>query len=631
MPVLVTQSLQKSFGERHILDDVSLSIHSGERVGLVGPNGCGKSTLAKILAGIEPADGGTVARRRGAEIGYLPQEPTFPSEKTAREIVTEGLLVWSAAVSAHEAASAALARGDGDLEAALLAQSEAAASIERHGGWDRKNEVESIMGHLGIARPDGAFGEASGGDKRRIALARILVARPTLMILDEPSNHLDVETIGWLEEYLSELDSAILLVTHDRYLLDNVCNRTLELARGKVYSYDGGYGDYLEAKAERLALEARTEQNRQNFLRTELEWLRRQPKARSTKQKARIQRAEASRDTVVARAEQNVRLIAEASRSGKTILDLTKLELTVAGRVLVKNLDFMLGAGERVGIVGRNGTGKTSLLRAILGELAPSSGSIVLGKNTSIGYFDQHRSGLDDEKSIFDNVADASSRIELGGEVIELRSFLERFLFEPKAQRQKVGSLSGGERARVALAKMLAQKNNLLLLDEPTNDLDLPTLSALEELLSDFPGSAMVVTHDRYFLDRIATSLLVFEGDGKVVRYAGNYQDHLAQKRVQEAEPKAASVKPPPPKEAPKPAPKAKGLTWSEKQELGTIMDRIEAAEAEVSTLEATLSDPTIYASRAAEVPALVQKLDEAKKRAAELTARWEELEAKQA
>ena len=637
VPVLVAQDISKAYGQKTILDRVSLSIHSGERVGLVGSNGSGKSTLARILAGIETADTGNVAVRREASVAYLAQEPKLDPDATARSVVSEGLGAWFVAKTNYDALSARIAKGESQSDKLLAQQAEAAAQIERHGGWDVMHRVEKILGHLGIERLDTPTRELSGGDKRRVALARILVSPPTLLILDEPSNHLDVETIAWLESYLvEEFDGALLVVTHDRYLLDRIVDRTLELHRGSVHSYEGGYETYLEAKAERMALEARTEQNRQNFLRTELEWLRRQPKARTTKQKARIQRAEAAKDARPQRAERTARLVTEATITGKTLLELRSLNIELGGRALVRDLDLTVLAGERIGIVGRNGTGKTSLIRTILGELNPVRGEVILGKNTKIGYFDQHRTGLDEDASVYDNVAATGNKIELGGQPIEVRSFLERFAFDPHAQRQQVRSLSGGERARVALARMLADKHGLLILDEPTNDLDLPTLSALEEMLVDYAGSALVVTHDRWFLDRVATSLLVFEGNGRVVRYAGGYSDYLQQKaaadaaRDEAAKAVAAEAKAAPKeKPAAKPA-KNKGLTWAEQREFETILDRVDAAEREVADCEKTLADPALYASRAAEVPALTRKLDEAKARAATLVARWEELEQKQ-
>ncbi len=638
VPVLVAQEITKTYGQRCVLDSVSLSIHSGERVGLVGSNGSGKSTLARILAGLELPDSGSVAVRRGASVAYLSQEPILAPELTARDSVTEGLGAWSVAKTNYDTISERIASGEGDSDKLLAGQAEAAAQIERLGGWDLAHRVERILGHLGIERLDALVGELSGGDRRRVALGRILVSPPTLLILDEPSNHLDVETIAWLETYLlEEFPGALLVVTHDRYLLDRIADRTLELHRGKVHSFEGGYESYLEAKAERLALEARTEQNRQNFLRGELEWLRRQPKARSTKQKARIHRAESAKDARPAKLERAAKLSTEASIAGKNLLELRKVSVELGGRSLIRDLDLVVLAGERIGIVGRNGTGKTSLLRTILGDMEPTSGEVVVGKNTKIGYFDQHRSGLDENASVYDNVAASGNKIELGGQFIEVRSFLERFNFDPHAQRQPVSSLSGGERARVALARMLADKHGLLILDEPTNDLDLPTLSALEDMLLEYGGSAIVVTHDRWFLDRVATSLLVFEGDGRVVKYAGNHADYLLQRAAAQAakeEASRAAVAEAKSIQKDKPAAKTnvskpKGLTWSEQREFDTILDRVDEAEKAVADCEKALADPTLYSTRSIEVPAMNRRLEEAKAHAAQLVARWEELEQK--
>lgn len=649
MPVLTAHDLHKSFGPQILLDNVSLSIRTGERVGLVGVNGSGKSTLARILAGLEQPDSGTIARRRGAEIGVLSQDPVFDPSDTARDVVLAGLSAWHAAKARHDEASRALAAGTGDPDALLAEQAAAAADVERLGGWDMMHRVDAIIGHVGVTRPDAPMRVLSGGDRRRVALARLLVSRPALAVLDEPSNHLDVETVEWLERYLvEEHPGALLLITHDRYLLDRVVERTLEIDKGKVYSYDGGYEEYLEQKAERLALEARTEANRQNFLRTELEWLRRQPKARTGKQKARIQRAEAAKAAPPPKAERAAQLSVESVRTGKTILELKQLGLSVDGKWLVRGLDFSLTKGERVGIVGRNGTGKTTLLRAILGQVGAADGAagagprmegeVVLGKNTSVAYFDQHRSGLDLDASIFENVAGSHTRVEVGGRSMDVRTYLERFLFDPHKARQPVGSLSGGERARVALAKMLTQSANVILLDEPTNDLDVMTLAALEEMLVEFDGSALVVTHDRWFLNRVATSILAFEGDGRVVRYAGNYDAYREQRAhalAAEAEARAEKAQAAEPRPAPaaakpaaRPADRPK-LTFAERTELDGIVGRIDEAEQKVRALEAQLADPGLYASRGAEVAGLLAELERAKQEVARLVSRWEELEMK--
>jgi len=636
VPILTATDLHKSFGLQRILGGATLSIHTGERVGLVGVNGSGKSTLARILAGVEAPDAGTLARRRGAEILYLDQDPNFEATLTPRQIVEGGLAAWSEAKARHDHASTALSRGHGDLATLVTEQEQAAADVERLGGWDMAHEVESIMGHVGVLRPDAPVGTLSGGERRRTALARILVARPALGILDEPSNHLDVETVEWLEGYLlDEYEGALLLITHDRYLLDRVAQRTLEIDQGLVYSYDGGYEDYLEAKAERLSFEARSEANRQNFLRRELEWLRRQPKARSTKQKARIDRAQEAKAAPPPKVEKTTELALDSVRAGKTILELKKLTLTIGGRTLVKDLDFVLTSGERLGVVGRNGTGKTTLIRAILGDFAPEKGEVVVGRNTRIAYFDQHRAQLDDARSIFDNVAGDNSRIEVGGQMYDVRGYLERFLFDSHKQRQPVGSLSGGERARVALAKILSRGSNLIILDEPTNDLDVATLGALEQLLIDFDGCAITVTHDRYFLNRIATSILAFQGDGEVVRYAGNYDDFRTQRaradeekaRIEAARATVVKEKERE-REKPREAGKAK-LTYAEQKELDGLPDRIEAADKAVAEIEVQLADPAFYATRGSEVGAMNAEIEKRRAVASRLLSRWEELETK--
>ena len=633
MPVLAAQDIHKSFGPQHVLRGVTFTIRTGERVGRVGSNGSGKSTLARILGGVEVPDTGSVARRRGMDVAYLDQDPTFEPTLTPRIVVEGGLAAWSEAKARHDRVSNSLSHGHGDLDTLVGEQEQAAADVDRLGGWDMMHKVEAILGHVGVQRPDQPIGTLSGGERRRTALARILVARPALAILDEPSNHLDVETVEWLESYLiDEHPGALLLITHDRYLLDRVAERTLEVDQGLVYSYDGGYMDYLEAKAERLAHEARTEGNRQNFLRTELEWLRRQPKARSTKQKARIDRAEAAKGQAAPKVEKTAVLGLDAIRTGKTILEFRKLTLEIAGKTLVKDLDFILTSGERLGVVGRNGTGKTSLLRAILGDLAPVSGEVVVGKQTKVAYFDQHRAQLDDSKSIFDNIAQDNSRIQIGGEQLEVRAYLERFLFDTHKQRQPVASLSGGERARVALAKILSRGANLVILDEPTNDLDVATLGALEQLLVDFHGCAITVTHDRYFLNRVATSILAFQGDGEVVRYAGNYDDYRSQRaRGAEAAAQAARASRgsvPPPKEAPKPklAPKVK-FSYAEQKELDGLPALIEAADGAVTATEAKLADPSVYTARGTSLASLTAELAQKRSEAAKLLARWEALE----
>ncbi len=666
MPALTAQHLRKAFGPQVVLEDSTFALARGEKVALIGANGAGKSTLARILAGQETPDAGTLSVRRGLSIRYLAQEPELDPTSSARAVVEEALTEWRKAATRHTEVSDLL--GDGAhsaLHDALLAeQAELGDTIDRLGGWERGHEALDFLDKLGVHEVDRPCGARSGGERRRIALAQLLVASPDIAILDEPTNHLDADTAAWLEDFLAkEFRGAIVLVTHDRYFLDAIAGRIVELERGKLTSYPGGYGDYIEKKAELLAHEGRVEQNRQNVLRREREWLSRGPKARSTKQKARIQRAAAleARGSATAGRPGDVSLISAATpQQGKTILELSSVQVAPAPGAPPLNapIDLIVTSGERIGIVGPNGVGKTTLVRTILAAIErarhgePSnegatvvSGSIVVGKNTRVAYLDQARAALDDDKSIFDDVRGegGGTLVNLGirgHESMELRAYLELFLFDGPKQRQKVGALSGGERARVALAKVLREGANLLVFDEPTNDLDLPTLAALEEMLEGYSGSVLVVTHDRAFLDRVATSILAFETsrDGSalstVTRYAGGYQDYVAQRGARRMAPSPPSPRQKAVATAPKPVPKSvalpKGiLTHAERLELERVVAAVESAEKKIRDLEALLADPSLYASRRSEVAGLNAGLADARAHAAALVSRWEALEAK--
>ncbi len=632
MPVVDAKNVSKAYGADSVLRDATVAIEANECVGVVGRNGAGKSTLARILTGTEAPDTGSVARQRGAAVLLLEQVPKFEGDPSAREAVESGLGAWSKAFGRHAAASHSLSTGHGDLDALLQEQATAAEEVERLGGFEQRHRVESLLSHLGVERVEARVSTLSGGEQRRVALARLLIARPDLAILDEPTNHLDAETIEWLEGYLvDEHVGAVMLITHDRYLLDRVATRTLEIADGEVHSYEGGYELYLEQKALRLEHAARVEQNRQNFLRRELEWLRRQPKARTTKQKARIDRAGAALAVQAPKDERVANFALDKLRSGKTILETRSLDVSLGGKPLVHALDLIVTEGDRIGIVGPNGSGKTTLLRTLLGELEPAKGSVTRGQNTRIAYFDQLRSGLEDDKSVFESVAGDQSRIELGGETIEPRSFLERFGFDSARQRQRVGSLSGGERARVAMARLLRQSANLVVMDEPTNDLDVATLGALESMLVEQGITALVVTHDRWFLDRVATSILAFEKGQRVVHYPGNYDAYRRLKAAADKSraPEAAEARRTEKAEARRGDSKKKALTWAEERELEKLPDAIEAAERRVGELGETLADPATYAERGADVPELSAALEAAKIDVERLTNRWEELESK--
>jgi ATP-binding cassette subfamily F protein uup len=660
VPALTAQNIRKAFGSQVVLDGATFALARGERVGLIGANGSGKSTLAKILAGADTPDGGTLSLRRGLTVRHLRQEPELDPAASARLVVEEALTAWKAATLRHADVTATLAsRGEaGGSRALLEEQAMLDDAILRLGGWERGHEALGLLDRLGVHDVDRPCGPRSGGERRRIALAQLLVASPDIAILDEPTNHLDADTAEWLEGFLARVfRGAIVLVTHDRYFLDGIARRIIELERGRLTSFAGGYADYLDKKAELLAHEDRVEQNRQNSLRREREWLSRGPKARSTKQKARIQRAVAleERGSATAGRPAEVSLVtAAAPRQGKTILELRALQVSpaVGAAPLNAPIDLIVSAGARIGIVGPNGVGKTTVMRSILAAVdeaggretagpAPIvvSGAIVVGKNTRVSYLDQARARLQDDKSIYDDVrGDAGSVLNLGVrglEAMELRSYLELFSFDGHKQRQTVGSLSGGERARVALAKVLREGANLLLFDEPTNDLDLPTLAALEGLLEGYEGSVIVVTHDRAFLDRVATTILAFEPDAtggapaKVTRYAGGYQDYVGQR-----DRRAAGAEIPLPVPAASVPAKAttktrSGLTYAERLELETLVDRVDAAEKEVADLEILLADPSLYAKRGSEVTLLRERLGAARATAAGLVGRWEALEGK--
>ena len=643
MSIVSGRGLSKAYGLQTLFADLALTVRAGERVGLLGPNGAGKSTLLRVLAGLEAPDEGVVDRQRGSLVLYLAQEPALDPAATPRQIVESSLAEWHGAMRRHEALTEAFDR-NASAEA-LAEQAALAETIERLGGWTREHVALEMLGHLGVREIDRPVGTMSGGERRRVALAHLLVAEPALAVLDEPTNHLDTDTIEWLEVYLAEkFKGAVLMVTHDRYVLDAIADRVLELDGGRLLEFEGGYAEYLEQKAELFAHAERVEQNRLNLLRRERAWLLRGAKARSTKQKARLQRAEA----LVAEKAPGERAAASfagleqgASRLGKTILDLDAATLDIANRRLIEALTLRMVVGERVGIVGPNGAGKTSLLRLVSGELAPTSGVVQIGANTRTIYFDQARSQLRDDWSVVDNVAEregasitGAGMVHIGERSMDMRSYLEQFSFDAHKQRQKVSSLSGGERARVALAKSLKEGANLLLLDEPTNDLDVTTLGALEELLETWPGCALIVSHDRYFLDRVATSILAFEGGGKVTRYPGGYESYRSLRpatvRARDAEPIEA---PPPLKRDTQKATTAlaapKPLTFGERKELDGILDEISDLEERVGRLQARLAEPSLYAGGGDEATRVRDELTALEASLAQRTARWEELESR--
>jgi ABC transport system ATP-binding/permease protein len=631
--VLNVQDLHKSFGSRTLFDGVSFAVDEGEKVGFIGVNGSGKSTLFRIVAGDEGADSGTLAFQRGIRVGYLAQDPAFEPGATILTAAASGRPELMEAIGEYHEVSERLAHGEGDAERLLARQEQAAARIDALGGWDYEHRMEAVLTRLGVEQWERPVAGLSGGEQKRVALARVLLQQPELLLLDEPTNHLDADTVLWLEEHLQEYPGAVMLITHDRYFLDRVVSRMIEVSVGELTPYPGGYTEYLEAKAERMERLAVEEDKRKKLILQELEWARRSPPARTGKAKARLGRADALQ------AEQREKRLptrtaveiaaGAAPRLGRTVLELRHVTKGYGGRTLVRDFTTLLQAGERVGIIGPNGAGKTTLLRVIMGMEAPDAGEVEVGKNTRIAYFDQRRTDVDPEKSVYEAAAE-QDWVMVGGERVHLRSYLERFLFPVPQQRQKVSSLSGGERNRLLLAKLFLTDANLLILDEPTNDLDLVTLQVLESVLMEWSGCVLLVTHDRFFLDKVATGMIVFEGGGELRRHAGGYDLYRRLREQREAEAAAAAVPAKKPAPAPAKAPAAerpRKLTWKEQREMEGIEAAILDAEARKAALEARLADPATYARPADEVAKVTAGFEAAAREVDALYARWAELE----
>jgi len=635
--VLNISGLCKGYAGRSLFEDVSVSIEEGEKVGFIGVNGSGKSTLFRIAAGLEGQDAGVVAVRGSARVRYLAQEPEFTPGHTIREAAAEGRPDVLAALAEYDDVARRLAARSADRDRLLHRQADLAATIERLGGWDWMHRVEAMLTRLEVRGWDRPVAGLSGGEAKRVALARTLLAGPDLLLLDEPTNHLDADTVLWLEEYLIEFRGALMLVTHDRYFLDRVVDRIVEVSRGELTPYPGGYTEYLEAQAERAARQAVHDARRQRLIAQELEWAKRSPPARTGKQRARITRAQTLADESRAyRANQARALVlhtASTGRLGRTVLELDGVSKAFGDRVLIRDLSTRLHAGERVGVIGPNGAGKTTLVRMIMGELPADGGSVKLGSNSRLAYFDQRREQLRPGDSVYDAVG-GKDWVEVGTRRLHLRTYLEDFLFPVTQQQQLVSSLSGGERNRLLLAKLFLQPSNVLILDEPTNDLDLLTLQVLEAALQDYRGCVLVVTHDRFFLDKIATALLVFEGAGVVHRHEGGFELYRRLREQREAAAAAAQAEVPRRRLQPARQPAARDsaaqagprkLTWKEQRELEAIEEQILAAEAERDRLGQSMLDPELYHDRAeaAKVTAAFQVTEAAVEA---LYARWAEL-----
>ncbi len=528
--VYVMQRLSKVFpGGREILKGVSLSFLPGAKIGVLGVNGAGKSTLLRIIAGLDDDYGGEAWAADGVRIGFLPQEPELDKRKDVEGNVLEGVGETKAILDRFNEVSARFAEplDDDEMNALLAEQGELQEKIDAAGGWELDRTIEIAMDALRCPPGDAAVGTLSGGERRRVALCRLLLQRPDILLLDEPTNHLDAESVAWLERHLQEYPGTVILVTHDRYFLDNVTGWILELDRGHGIPYQGNYSSWLEQKQKRLAHEEQRETNRGRALQHELEWIRASPRARQAKGKARITAYETLLAEATGERQTSAQIVVPAGpRLGDLVIEAENLHKGYGESLLIEDLSFRLPPGGIVGVIGPNGAGKTTLFRMITGDEAPDGGNLRLGETVALGYVDQSRDVLDPAKTVWQEISDGLDEVRLGTRTMQSRAYVAQFNFRGADQQKPVGDLSGGERNRVHLARTLKSGANVLLLDEPTNDLDVETLRALEDALEAFAGCAVVISHDRWFLDRIATHMLAFEGDSQVVWFAGNYADY---------------------------------------------------------------------------------------------------------
>ncbi len=524
----VIKGLTKTWpGGKTILNDITLSFLPGAKIGVLGPNGAGKSTLLKIIAGRDTEFQGEAWAADGVQIGYLEQEPQLDESKTVFENIMEAMGEVQANITRFNAIGAEMGDPDADMDALMVEMGDLQAKIDAANGWELERTIEMAMDALRCPPKDSGVTKLSGGEKRRVALCRLLLEKPDILLLDEPTNHLDAESVTWLQRYLDDYAGTVVMVTHDRYFLDNVTGWILEVDRGQGIPYEGNYSAYLETKAKRMDLERKKEAERQKTLTRELEWIRQGAKARQAKSKARI----AAYDEMLRESEKmDVRtaqiVIPTPPRLGELVIQAENIKKAFGDRLLIEDLSFKLPPGGIVGIVGPNGAGKTTLFKMITGLETPDEGTFKVGDTVKLGYVDQSRDALDPNKTVWDEISEGNDILKLGKIEMQSRAYVSAFNFRGPDQQKTVGSLSGGERNRVHLARMLKSGANVLLLDEPTNDLDTETLSALEDAIEGFPGCAVVISHDRAFLDRLATHIIAFEGDSQVVWFEGNYEDY---------------------------------------------------------------------------------------------------------
>ncbi|MDD3394612.1 MAG: ABC-F family ATP-binding cassette domain-containing protein [Anaerotignum sp.] len=629
MVLLTAEHLQKSYGTRIIFDDISFSIHEGDKIGVIGVNGTGKSTLLRIAAGVDHADSGEVITMNGMRIAYLSQNPEFTAGTTVLQQVFAGGNPKLALVRDYEETMERLSKSPEDKNLAALS-AKLTEEMDKAEAWSLESEAKNILTRLGLTDFGQRVDTLSGGQKKRVALAAALIAPVELLILDEPTNHIDHGTVEWLEKHLEKYSKALLMVTHDRYFLDRVANRTLELEHGKIFSYQANYTNFLEMKAEREELEAAGERKRQNLLRSELEWVRRGAQARSTKQKARLQRFEGLSSQKAPEEKQNVELSSVGSRLGRKTIELENVCKSYDEKIFIKDFNYIVLRDDRIGITGDNGCGKTTLLKMMTGKLQPDSGMVHWGETVKIGVFSQENEDMDESVKVLDYIREVAEYIQTGDGRVSASQMLEKFLFPADMQRGPISMLSGGEKRRLYLARVLMSAPNILFLDEPTNDLDLETLMILEDYLEGFQGAVIAVSHDRYFLDKTVNRIFAFLGEGKIRQYEGGYSDC-----------KAAREKEVPVVEAMKPqkmeSAREKGsspttkMSYKDQREYDTIGDEIAKIEEKIwmieKLMETCVADYTELQRLSKEKEAVGSKLESRMERWMELSELAEEIE----
>ncbi len=642
MTLFTLRSLHKDFGIKEILRDASFSLEEGDKVGLIGTNGSGKSTLLKMIAGLEPPDGGEIWVNASAKIIYLPQQPNLDPNRTVLEQVFADSGEQMALVQEYERVSQQLAQASGNTETLMAKLSSLSQRLETTGAWELETNAKAVLSQLGIQDFHTRVGSLSGGYQKRIAIATALLSEPDVLLMDEPTNHLDALSVEWLQSYLNRFRGALLLITHDRYFLDQVTNRILEIDRGDLYAYAGNYAYYLEKKAEAEEAAASSQRKHAGVLRRELEWLKRGPKARSTKQKARIDRIRAMQTQEFKQSQGKVEISTPGRRIGKKVIELSGIAKSYGNRVLIRDFTYSFSPEDRIGIIGGNGAGKSTLMNIITGRIQPDAGTVDIGSTIQIGYFDQHSDDVsqNDQQRVIDYLKNVAELVKTAdGSVITASQMLERFLFPPNQQYAPIHKLSGGEKRRLFLLKVLMGAPNVLIFDEPTNDLDVQTLAVLEEYLEDFNGCVIVVSHDRYFLDRVVDTILALEPGGTIRQYPGNYSLYLETQRSMAAiaenqqtqsdqaattATKKAEVLS---QESSKAATKSRKLSYKETREYEQLEEQIAQMEANRENVEKRLynhppSDFTEMQQMTEQLAELTQQIERATERWLELAER---------